>query len=195
MLAEINEDRLAALQAQGHETPTADIAGCGINHGQRISDSHSRIDRISALRQNLRARIGGEMLGRHHHAVTPRSQNTGTDMIRAKGQRIMGGAERLRAALASVVLLIRSVARRSGNALMQSLHKEAWYSLWGQGEDFAAIGRHADLMLELGRQGAVTGDSCPAIIKDLHVRTANVQHRLDREDHAFHELHTSPGLP
>ena len=52
------------------------------------------------------------------------------------------------------------------------------------GEDLATVVRHTDHVLELRREAAVTGDGCPAIVKDFHVRAAGVDHRFNGEEHA-----------
>src|SRR4051812_7050328 len=39
-------------------------------------------------------------------------------------------------------------------------------------------------MFELGREGAVAGYGRPAILEYLHGRLADVDHRLDREEHS-----------
>ena len=43
-------------------------------------------------------------------------------------------------------------------------------------------------MLELRRQGAVAGDGGPAVVEHLHVGFADVDHRLDGEEHAGAKL-------
>ena len=48
-------------------------------------------------------------------------------------------------------------------------------------------------MLELGRQRAVAGDRGPAVVEDLHVGSAKVDHRLDGEEHARLELGAGAG--
>ena len=53
-----------------------------------------------------------------------------------------------------------------------------------QGEDLHARLRHADHMLELRGQAAITGDRSPAVVEDLHLGPAGVHHRLDGEEHS-----------
>src|SRR5690606_27795129 len=53
------------------------------------------------------------------------------------------------------------------------------------GEQFTSVVGDADGVFALGRQGFVTGDRSPAVGEDLHVRLAQVHHRLDREEHAL----------
>ena len=40
-------------------------------------------------------------------------------------------------------------------------------------------------MLKLGGKRSVLGDRSPAVRKDLNVETASINHRLNREKHAF----------
>src|SRR3954470_8297533 len=51
----------------------------------------------------------------------------------------------------------------------------------------------ADRMLELRRERAVAGDGCPAVVEQLYVGAADVDHRLDGEDHAGLELGARAG--
>src|SRR3546814_602528 len=62
-------------------------------------------------------------------------------------------------------------------------------ALGGEGEDLVAGGGDADGMLELGRELHVAGDGGPAVLQDLHLRAAGVDHRLDGEERS--EEHTS----
>src|SRR3546814_5735733 len=48
-------------------------------------------------------------------------------------------------------------------------------------------------MLELGRELHVAGDGGPAVLQDLHLRAAGVDHRLDGEEHALAQLHAGAG--
>src|SRR4051794_29539049 len=48
-------------------------------------------------------------------------------------------------------------------------------------------------MFELGRERAVAGDGGPAVFEHLYVRAADVDHRLDGEDHARLELGAGAG--
>jgi hypothetical protein len=43
---------------------------------------------------------------------------------------------------------------------------------------------NADGVLELGRERAVAGHGGPAVGEDLHAGFAEIDHRLDGEDHA-----------
>src|SRR5262245_52495955 len=54
-------------------------------------------------------------------------------------------------------------------------------------EDLDACGGDANRVLELRRKGAVTRDRGPAIREYLHLRLAKIDHRFDREDHAWLE--------
>ena len=48
-------------------------------------------------------------------------------------------------------------------------------------------------MFELRRQGAVAGHRRPAVLEHLHVGSADVDHRLDREEHTGAKLWTGAG--
>ena len=48
-------------------------------------------------------------------------------------------------------------------------------------------------MFELGRERAVAGDRGPAVVEHLHVGAADVDHRLDGEEHAGLELGAGAG--
>src|SRR4029079_7551201 len=61
-------------------------------------------------------------------------------------------------------------------------------------EDLAARLGDTDSMLELGRERAVAGDRRPAIGQDLHMRFAEIDHRLDGEQHAGLELEPFAGF-
>ena len=52
------------------------------------------------------------------------------------------------------------------------------------GEDLDPIVGNADHVLELGGERAVPGHGGPAIVQDLHLRPADIHHRLDGEEHA-----------
>ena len=61
-------------------------------------------------------------------------------------------------------------------------------------EHLAARLGHAHRVLELGRQLAVARHGGPAVGEDLHVRLAEVDHRLDGEQHAGLEHDAVAGL-
>src|SRR5690606_30637072 len=63
-----------------------------------------------------------------------------------------------------------------------------------EGEDLAAGRGDPDGMLVLGREGPVAGDGGPAVGEDFDVRLADVDHRLDGEDHAFAHFRAFVGL-
>src|SRR5438874_2397779 len=52
------------------------------------------------------------------------------------------------------------------------------------GKHFAAGLGHADSVLELRRERAVARDGRPAVAQNLHMRPAEIDHRLDRKEHA-----------
>src|SRR5579871_992259 len=56
--------------------------------------------------------------------------------------------------------------------------------VWRQRKDLAAGLGHANGVLELCRQRAVAGHRGPAIGQDFYVRLAEIDHRLDGEEHA-----------
>src|SRR5579872_993962 len=62
-----------------------------------------------------------------------------------------------------------------------------------QREDFNAGCRHPDGMFELRRQRAIPRHCGPAVRQDLHMRLAEIDHRLDREEHAGAQLHAFAG--
>src|SRR4029077_11597060 len=62
-----------------------------------------------------------------------------------------------------------------------------------QREDFEAVSRHADRMLELCRQRTVAGHRGPAVGQDLHMRLAEIDHGLDGEEHAGLQRHALAG--
>src|SRR5688572_15600634 len=61
------------------------------------------------------------------------------------------------------------------------------------GEDLAAVLGDADAVLELGGEAAVAGDGGPAVVEQFHRRLADVDHRLDGEEHAGAELGAGAG--
>src|SRR3546814_2417540 len=61
-------------------------------------------------------------------------------------------------------------------------------------EDFAAVFGNADRMFELGGEGAVAGDGSPAVVEHLARGLADVDHRLDGEEHAGAKLGAGAGL-
>ena len=56
-----------------------------------------------------------------------------------------------------------------------------------QRENLAPLARHHDGVLEVRRQAAVPRHRRPPVGQHLHVRLARVDHRLDREHHAFRQ--------
>src|SRR5216683_8307014 len=55
----------------------------------------------------------------------------------------------------------------------------------GEGEYLVAGRGDADRMLELRRERAVLGDGGPAVVENLHLPAAGIDHRLDGKDHAL----------
>src|SRR4029079_14357806 len=62
-----------------------------------------------------------------------------------------------------------------------------------QREDLDAGRGHAARMLELRRQRAVARHRGPAVGEDLHMRLAEIDHRLDGEEHAGLQRHAFAG--
>src|SRR5207342_1075951 len=62
-----------------------------------------------------------------------------------------------------------------------------------QREDLDAGCGHADRVLELRRQRAVARHRGPAVGQDFHMRLAEIDHRLDREEHAGLQHHALAG--
>src|ERR1700686_2594208 len=60
-------------------------------------------------------------------------------------------------------------------------------------ENLDAISGHADRMLELRRQRTVARHRGPAVGQDLHMRLAEIDHRLDGEEHAGFQRHAFAG--
>src|SRR3546814_300694 len=52
------------------------------------------------------------------------------------------------------------------------------------GENFAARFRNPDAVFELGRQRSIAGDGGPSVLQHLHAGLADIDHRLDGEEHA-----------
>jgi hypothetical protein len=61
-----------------------------------------------------------------------------------------------------------------------------------QGEDLDAGLGDADRMLVLRRQRAVARHRCPAILHQRHIAPAEIDHRLDGEDHAGAQFFALP---
>ena len=64
-----------------------------------------------------------------------------------------------------------------------------------QRENLDARRRDADRVLELRRERAVARHGGPAVGQELYVRAAEIDHRLDGEDHAGPDLLAFAGLP
>src|SRR5215213_4962315 len=60
-------------------------------------------------------------------------------------------------------------------------------------EDLAAVVGDPDAVLELRGQGAVAGDGGPAVLEQFDARLADVDHRLDREEHSRPKLGAAAG--
>src|SRR5204862_943566 len=61
------------------------------------------------------------------------------------------------------------------------------------GEDLAAVLGDPDRMLELGGKASIAGDRGPAVVEDLGGGLADVDHRLDGEEHARPKLGPGAG--
>src|SRR5882757_10899625 len=62
-----------------------------------------------------------------------------------------------------------------------------------QRKNLDAVGGDADRMFELRRQRAVAGHRGPAVGEDFDVRLAEIDHRLDGEEHARFQRHALAG--
>src|SRR3954465_13465315 len=74
----------------------------------------------------------------------------------------------------------RSAPRASFSDVVRGLVQ----AFGGEGEDFHPIFGYADRMLELRRQRTVAGHRGPAVIQHFHAIGAQIDHRLDGEEHA-----------
>ncbi len=68
-LAVIDEGGLAGVIADQHESAAAQVAGGGMDDGQRKSGGDGGVDRVAALLQDLDTGIGREVMHADHHAV------------------------------------------------------------------------------------------------------------------------------
>src|SRR5690606_22856413 len=66
-------------------------------------------------------------------------------------------------------------------------------ALRAEGEDLAAVFGDADGVFELGGQALVAGDGSPAVAQHLYRGLAEVDHRLDRHEHARLQLRPGAG--
>ena len=69
LLAEIEELGAAVGEPQRHEAAAAEIACFRIDDGERVGGRDRGVDGIAALPHHSDARLGGEVLSGHHHAV------------------------------------------------------------------------------------------------------------------------------
>jgi hypothetical protein len=53
----------------GHESAAAEVARGRVDHRQRVAHGHCRIHCVTAGLEHIHANVGGQMLGRDHHAV------------------------------------------------------------------------------------------------------------------------------
>src|SRR5262245_33060107 len=98
----------------------------------------------------------------------------------------------------------RSNARQSSNRgfscdvrrglARRGRHLRPVEALGRQREDLDPALRHRDGVLELGGERAVARHRGPAVGEHLHVRAAEIDHRLDREEHAWaqHDAFAGP---
>ena len=69
--AVVDRDGLAARRdVDQHEPAAADVAGLRMGHGKSEADRDRGVDRVAALLQDVHPDAAGELLLRHHHAVT-----------------------------------------------------------------------------------------------------------------------------
>src|ERR1700742_2431460 len=64
-----------------------------------------------------------------------------------------------------------------------------------EGEDFEAILRDADAVLELRRHRAIARDRRPAVVQHLHRIAPEIDHRLDGEEHSRLQTDALTGAP
>lgn len=69
LFAEVEKGLAPVGQLDGHEAAATEVAGCGVNHCQRVTDCNSGIDRVAAILEHIDTHMGGQMLGSHDHAV------------------------------------------------------------------------------------------------------------------------------
>ena len=69
LFAEIEEGAAAVGEAEGHEAAAADVAGRGVDDGQRVADGDGGVYRVAALAEDVGADVRGEVLGGDDHAV------------------------------------------------------------------------------------------------------------------------------
>ncbi len=81
----------------------------------------------------------------------------------------------------------RAAALRPDQAALVSLIRRAIEPAGEEVKISQPVVGHADGMLELGREFAVARHRRPAVGQDFHVRLAEVDHRLDGEQHAGFE--------
>src|SRR5271167_1890916 len=62
-------------------------------------------------------------------------------------------------------------------------------------QNYGAISRYRDGVLEMSAQASILGDRCPAVAQYLHTRLAHVHHRLDRQNHPRAQLGSRSPLP
>src|SRR5262245_7620041 len=90
------------------------------------------------------------------------------------------------------IALARGLVSRDGTARNKAAllptERRPVQSFGGEGEHLASRLGDADRVLELRRQRPVAGHRRPAVRQDLHRRLAEIDHRLDGEEHAWLEL-------
>ena len=69
LFAEVDEGLAPVGELDRHEAAAAEVAGGGVDDGQRVADGDRGIDRVAAVLQHVDADLGGEMLRRDDHAV------------------------------------------------------------------------------------------------------------------------------
>lgn len=55
-----------------------EVAGCGIHNGQCVTDRDRRIDRMTAVLQNIGSHRRSQMLRRYDHAMLSRGRSHGS---------------------------------------------------------------------------------------------------------------------
>src|SRR5262249_6702743 len=94
--------------------------------------------------------------------------------------------------MAGPILLVGTLPLRSRPGLTEPAPQSTAAAGWKlrsvepprrKGKDFEPGLSYRDGMFELGGKRAITGDGGPAVRQDLYVRPAEIDHRLDSEEH------------
>ena len=67
--AEVEKGLAPVGELDRHEAPTTEVAGCGVDHCERVAHGDRGIDCVAAVFQHVDTDLGGEVLGADDHAV------------------------------------------------------------------------------------------------------------------------------